>query len=93
VERWDLVVRGMELGTAYTELTDPVDERERFALQSLLAAAGDPEAAELDEAFLEALEVGMPPTGGLGIGIDRLCMLVTGAPLRSLLAFPFVKPR
>lgn len=93
VERWDLVIRGMELGTAYTELTDPVDQRERLTLQSLRAAAGDPEAAELDEAFLQALEVGMPPTGGLGIGVDRLCMLVTGAPLRSLLTFPFVKPR
>ena len=93
VERWDLVVRGLELGTAYTELTDPLDQRERFTLQSLKAAAGDPEAMEVDQEFLATLEVGMPPTGGLGLGVDRLAMIVTGASLRSVLTFPFVRPR
>lgn len=89
-ERWDLVVGGLELGTAYSELTDPRDQRERFTAQSLKAAAGDPEAMETDEDFLRSLELGLPPTGGLGIGVDRLAMVITGAPLRELLTFPFV---
>lgn len=93
VERWDLVIDGTELGTAYSELTDPVDQRQRFTDQSLKAAAGDLEAMELDEAFLGDLELGMPPTGGLGLGVDRLAMAVLGVPIRSVLAFPFVKPR
>ncbi|MDO5721003.1 MAG: bifunctional lysylphosphatidylglycerol synthetase/lysine--tRNA ligase LysX [Actinomycetaceae bacterium] len=91
-ERWDLVAFGMELGTAYTELTDPIDQRERFTEQSLAAAAGDPEAMSIDEQFLTDLEMGLAPTGGLGLGVDRLCMLLTGVNIRQLLAFPFVKP-
>ncbi len=92
VERWDLVIAGMEVGTAYSELTDPFDQRARLTQQSLKAAAGDPEAMEVDEDFLLALETGMPPSGGLGIGIDRLVMLVTNTAIRSVLTFPFVRP-
>ncbi|MFT4295123.1 MAG: bifunctional lysylphosphatidylglycerol synthetase/lysine--tRNA ligase LysX [Micropruina sp.] len=92
VERWDLVIRGMELATGYSELTDPVDQRDRLTRQSLLAAGGDAEAMELDQDFLAALELGMPPTGGLGIGVDRLVMLLTGLNIRSVLSFPFVRP-
>jgi lysyl-tRNA synthetase class 2 len=91
-ERWDLVAFGMELGTAYSELTDPVDQRERLNRQSLLAAGGDPEAMEVDEDFLAALEFGMPPTGGLGLGVDRLVMMLMGTTIRQSLAFPFVRP-
>jgi len=92
VERWDLVVRGMEIATGYSELTDPLDQRRRLTAQSLKAAAGDPEAMELDEDFLYALETGMPPTGGIGLGVDRLVMLLTNTTIRSVLTFPFVKP-
>ncbi len=91
-ERWDLVAFGMEIGTAYSELIDPVEQRTRLSEQSLAAAAGDPEAMEIDEAFLDALEYAMPPTGGLGVGVDRLVMLLTGASIRQTLAFPFVRP-
>ncbi len=92
-ERWDLVVFGMELGTAYTELIDPVEQRRRLTAQSLLAAGGDPEAMELDEDFLQALEYAMPPTGGLGVGVDRVVMLITGRSIRETLPFPLAKPR
>jgi lysyl-tRNA synthetase class 2 len=92
-ERWDLVAFGMELGTAYTELVDPLELRARLTAQSLRAAAGDPEAMELDEDFLEAFEYAMPPTGGLGLGVDRLVMLLTGRTIRETLPFPLVKPR
>ena len=91
-ERWDLVAWGVELGTAYSELTDPVEQRRRLQAQSLLAAGGDPEAMELDEDFLQAMEYAMPPTGGLGMGIDRLVMLITGRSIRDTLPFPLVKP-
>lgn len=92
-ERWDLVAFGMELGTAYSELTDPRDQRERFTQQSLAAAAGDPEAMSLDEDFLNCLELGMTPQGGLGLGMDRMAMMLMGCDIRQVLAFPFVKPR
>ncbi|MEO6472903.1 MAG: bifunctional lysylphosphatidylglycerol synthetase/lysine--tRNA ligase LysX, partial [Aeromicrobium sp.] len=92
VERWDLVAFGMELGTAYSELTDPVEQRRRLRAQSLRAAQGDIEAMELDEDFLEALEYGMPPTGGLGMGVDRLVMLLSGRNIRETLPFPLTKP-
>jgi lysyl-tRNA synthetase class 2 len=92
-ERWDLVAWGVELGTAYSELTDPVEQRQRLQEQSLLAAGGDPEAMELDEDFLRAMEYAMPPTGGLGIGVDRVVMLITGRSIRETLPFPLAKPR
>jgi lysyl-tRNA synthetase class 2 len=92
VERWDLVIAGVEIGTAYSELTDPLDQRARLTEQSLKAAAGDVEAMEVDEDFLLALELGMPPSGGLGLGIDRLIMLLTNTAIRSVLTFPFVRP-
>lgn len=92
-ERWDLVAYGFELGTAYSELTDPVDQRARLTEQSLRAAGGDPEAMALDEDFLTAIEYAMPPTGGLGMGVDRLVMFLTGQSIRDTLAFPLVAPR
>ncbi|MGW3264314.1 bifunctional lysylphosphatidylglycerol synthetase/lysine--tRNA ligase LysX [Streptomyces sp. NPDC001056] len=92
-ERWDLVAFGMELGTAYSELTDPVEQRRRLIEQSLRAAGGDPEAMELDEDFLQALDYAMPPTGGIGIGVDRLVMFLTGLTIRETLPFPLVRRR
>jgi lysyl-tRNA synthetase class 2 len=92
-ERWDLVAWGVELGTAYSELTDPIEQRRRLQEQSLLAAGGDPEAMELDEDFLQAMEYAMPPTGGLGMGVDRVVMLITGRSIRETLPFPLAKPR
>lgn len=92
-ERWDLVAWGVELGTAYSELTDPVEQRRRLEEQSLLASGGDPEAMELDEDFLQAMEYAMPPTGGLGVGVDRVVMLITGRSIRETLPFPLAKPR
>jgi lysyl-tRNA synthetase class 2 len=91
-ERWDLVAFGTEIGTAYSELIDPIEQRIRLTEQSLRAADGDPEAMQVDEAFLSALEYAMPPTGGLGLGVDRLVMLLLGASIRQTLAFPFVRP-
>ncbi|MDO8149296.1 MULTISPECIES: lysine--tRNA ligase [unclassified Isoptericola] len=92
VEKWDLYVRGFELATAYSELVDPVVQRERFAEQARLAAAGDDEAMALDEDFLTAMEYAMPPAGGMGMGIDRLLMALTGAGIRETILFPLVKP-
>ena len=91
-EKWDLVAFGAEIATAYSELVDPVEERARLTAQSLLAAGGDPEAMRLDEDFLRALEYGMPPSGGMGMGIDRMLMLLTGAQIRDTVLFPLVKP-
>jgi lysyl-tRNA synthetase class 2 len=91
VEKWDLYVRGFELATGYSELVDPVIQRERFIEQAKLAAAGDLEAMRLDEEFLRALEHGMPPSGGMGMGIDRLLMALTGLGIRETILFPLVK--
>jgi lysyl-tRNA synthetase class 2 len=91
-ERWDLVAFGAELGTGYSELVDPVVQRERLTAQSLLAAGGDPEAMQVDEDFLLALEHAMPPTGGMGMGIDRLMIMLTGENIRETVLFPFVRP-
>ncbi|MBB2976895.1 lysyl-tRNA synthetase class 2 [Microbacterium endophyticum] len=91
VEKWDLYVRGFELATGYSELVDPVIQRERFVEQATLAARGDDEAMRIDEEFLRALEHGMPPTGGMGMGIDRLLMAITGLGIRETILFPLVK--
>src|SRR3954452_21118736 len=91
-EKWDLYIGGIERATAYSELVDPVVQRERFTAQAALAAAGDPEAMVLDEDFLEALEYGMPPTGGMGMGMDRLMMTLTGLGIRETILFPLVRP-
>jgi lysyl-tRNA synthetase class 2 len=92
VEKWDLYVRGFELATGYSELNDPVIQRQRFVEQAGLGAAGDDEAMHLDEDFLRAMEYGMPPAGGQGMGIDRLLMALTGAGIRETILFPLVKP-
>jgi lysyl-tRNA synthetase, class II len=91
-EAWDLIINGVELGAAYSELNDPVIQRERLVAQSLMAAQGDPEAMDLDEAFLKAMEFGMPPAGGIGIGVDRLIMLLTGTGIRETILFPLLRP-
>ncbi|BBZ50716.1 lysine--tRNA ligase [Mycobacterium heidelbergense] len=91
-EKWDLYLRGVELATGYSELTDPVVQRERFAAQARAAAAGDDEAMALDEDFLAALEYGMPPCTGTGMGIDRLLMSLTGLSIRETVLFPIVRP-
>jgi lysyl-tRNA synthetase class 2 len=91
-EAWDLIINGVELAPAYSELNDPVVQRERLTAQSLLAAAGDPEAMELDEVFLKAMEYGMPPAGGMGMGVDRLIMLLTGVGIRETILFPLLRP-
>lgn len=91
-EKWDLYLRGFELATGYSELVDPVIERERLAEQASLRAGGDDEAMRLDEDFLRALEYGMPPSGGVGMGIDRLLMALTGLGIRETILFPLVRP-
>ncbi len=91
VEKWDLYIRGYEQATGYSELVDPVIQRERFVAQAALAAGGDPEAMRVDEEFLKALEYGMPPSGGMGMGIDRLLMSLTGLGIRETILFPLVK--
>ena len=91
VEKWDLYVRGFELATGYSELVDPVIQRERFVEQAKLAACGDLEAMTIDEEFLRAMEHGMPPMGGMGMGIDRLLMAITGLGIRETILFPLVK--
>jgi lysyl-tRNA synthetase class 2 len=92
IEAWDLIIGGMERGTGFSELIDPVIQRNRLTEQSLAAAAGDLEAMQLDEDFLAALEFGAPPMGGLGLGIDRLVMLFTGVGIRETILFPLLKP-
>jgi len=94
VEKWDLYVDGFELATGYSELVDPVVQRARLVDQAVLASRGDAEAMQLDEDFLRALEYGMPPSGGVGMGIDRLMMALTGIrSIRETILFPLVKPR
>jgi lysyl-tRNA synthetase, class II len=92
IEAWDLIIGGMERGTAFSELIDPVIQRERLTAQSEASAAGDDEAMQLDDDFLRALEYGAPPMGGIGLGIDRLVMLFTGAGIRETILFPLLKP-
>ena len=92
VEKWDLYIDGYEAGTGYSELVDPVVQRERLVSQSALKAGGDVEAMQVDEDFLRALEYGMPPSGGVGMGVDRLLMTLTGLNIRETILFPLVKP-
>jgi len=91
-EAWDLVIGGIEIAPAYSELVDPVEQRRRLVEQSLAVAKGDLEAMALDEDFLRALEYGMPPTGGMGLGVDRLVMMLTGRGIRETILFPLLKP-
>ena len=91
-ERWEAFAGGMEFANAFTELNDPDDQRARFEEQQRFAAAGDEEAHPIDEAYIQALEYGMPPTGGIGIGIDRLVMLMTGQrTIREVVLFPAMR--
>ncbi len=92
VEKWDLYIGGVERATAYSELVDPIVQRERLVQQSQAAAKGDPEAMQLDDDFLRALEYGMPPSGGMGMGLDRMLQVFTGAGIRDTILFPFVRP-
>lgn len=91
-EKWDLYIRGVEMGTGYSELVDPVVQRQRFVDQAKFAGMGDVEAMVLDEDFLRAMEYAMPPTGGMGMGVDRLLMALTGLGIRETILFPFVRP-
>jgi lysyl-tRNA synthetase class 2 len=91
-EAWALIIGGVEIAPAYSELVDPVEQRRRLVEQSIAAAQGDPEAMQLDEDFLRALEYGMPPTGGMGLGVDRLLMVLTGRGIRETILFPLLKP-
>lgn len=91
-EAWDLIIGGVEVAVAFSELADPVEQRRRLVEQSVAAAQGDPEAMQLDEDFLRALEYGMPPTGGMGLGVDRLLMVLTGRGIRETILFPLLKP-
>ncbi len=92
-EAWDLVINGVELAPAYSELVDPVEQRRRLTDQAAKAAGGDPEAMQLDEDFLRALEHGAPPMGGMGLGVDRLLMLLTGVNMREAITFPLLRPQ
>jgi lysyl-tRNA synthetase class 2 len=91
-EAWDLIIGGVEIAPAFSELVDPVEQRRRLTEQSARAAGGDPEAMQLDEDFLRALEYGAPPMGGMGLGVDRLVMLLTGTNIREAITFPLVRP-
>jgi len=92
VEAFDLVINGVELVAAYSELNDPVLQRDRLEDQARQAAAGNPEANDVDEVFLRALEHGMPPAGGMGMGVDRLLMLLMGTGIREAILFPLLRP-
>ena len=93
-QRFELEIAGVEMSNAFTELNDPIDQRERFEAQLALKELGDEEASEMDEDYVEALEYGLPPTGGIGMGIDRIVMMLCGVDsIRDVLLFPTMKPR